>query len=165
MPGDLPRLTEVHFDARVLILACVLSLVTGVLFGLTSALHASSSSADPNRDLKEGGRSGSPSLRQHRFRSVLVATEIALSVVLLSGAGLLVRSFRQLRDMDAGFASAQVVTFTANPGFPILNNPAANRYLNAQPIAALSHEILRRVKALPGVEEAAMGGQQQRPVG
>jgi putative ABC transport system permease protein len=163
MPTDLPRLTEVHFDARVLILACVLSLVTGVLFGLTPALHASSSSADPNRDLKEGGRSGSPSRRQHRFRSVLVATEIALSVVLLSGAGLLVRSFWNTLQVDPGFDSQGLLV--ARIWIPNPNNPAANRYLTTQPIAAMSHEILRRVKALPGVEEAAIGGNNSVPLG
>ncbi|MGD0365476.1 MAG: ABC transporter permease, partial [Bryobacteraceae bacterium] len=101
MPSDLPRLSEVHFDARALSLACVLSLLTGILFGLTPSLRASG--GDPNRDLKEGTRGGTSSLRQNRFRSALVATEIALSVVLLSGAGLLVHSFWN--------------TLRANPGF------------------------------------------------
>src|ERR1700736_6016420 len=70
MPADLPRLNEVHFDARVVVLAFALSLLTGILFGLTPALHASD--ADPNEDLKEGARSGSPSARQNRFRGLLV---------------------------------------------------------------------------------------------
>src|SRR6202044_1131959 len=101
IPADLPRLAEVHFDARVVILACVLSLATGILFGLTPALHASST--DPNHDLKEGTRSGTASLRQNRFRSALVATEIALSVVLLSGAGLMVHSFWNTLRVNPGF--------------------------------------------------------------
>ena len=67
MPADLPRLSEVHFDARVLALAGLLSLVTGILFGLTPALNASAN--DPNNDLKEGTRGGTASLRQNRFRA------------------------------------------------------------------------------------------------
>jgi len=154
MPQDLPRLTEVHFDARVLILAGVLSVVTGILFGLTPSLNASG--ADPNSDLKEGGRSGSPSLRQNRFRSALVTTEIALSVVLLSGAGLLVHSFWNTLRVNPGFDADRLMV--ARIWIPFPNNPAANKYLTAAATAQLSREIIRRVRTLPGIEEAAMGG-------
>jgi putative ABC transport system permease protein len=159
MPADLPRLSEVHFDARVIVLACGLSLITGILFGLTPALHASG--ADPNRDLKEGGRSGSPSLRQNRFRGALVATEIALSVVLLSGAGLLVHSFWNALRVTPGFDPKGLMI--ARIWIPVPNNPKLNQYLTAPPIARLSREILRRVRALPGIEEAAMGGSNSVP--
>ena len=141
MPADLPRLTEVHFDARVIGLACVLSIVTGILFGLTPALHASRT--DPNLDLKEGARNGSPSLRQNRFRGVLVATEIALSVVLLSGAGLLVHSFWNTLQVNPGFDAKGLLV--ARIWIPYPNNPKANRYLTAPATAGLSREILRRV--------------------
>jgi predicted permease len=153
MPADLPRLAEVHFDARVVDLACLLSVVTGILFGLTPALHASGT--DPNRDLKEGGRSGTPSARQNRFRSALVATEIALSVVVLSGAGLLVHSFWNALRVNPGFDPKGLLV--ARIWIPVPNNPAMNRYQTAAQITTLSREILRRVKTLPGIEEVAVG--------
>ena len=154
MPPDLPRLAEVHFDTRALILACALSLITGILFGLTPALHASST--DPNRDLKEGGRSGTPSVKQNRFRAALVATEIALSVVLLSAAGLLVHSFWNALRVNPGFDSQGLMV--ARVWIPVPNNPTMNRYYTASAITNLSREILRRVKTLPGISEVAMGG-------
>ena len=160
MPADLPRLTEVHFDARVMGLACVLSIITGILFGLTPALHASGT--DPNRDLKEGARSGTPSARQNRFRGALVATEIALSVVLLSGAGLLVHSFWNTLRVNPGFDPKGLMV--ARIWIPFPNNLNMNRYLTTPSIAGLSREILRRVRALPGVEEAAMGGNNSVPL-
>ena len=160
MPPDLPRLAEVHFDARVIGLACLLSIVTGILFGLTPALHASST--DPNRDLKEGTRSGTPSVRQNRFRGVLVATEIALSVVLLSGAGLLVHSFWNTLRVNPGFDSKGLMV--ARIWIPFPNNPKMNRYLTAPSFASLSRELLRRVRTLPGIQEAAMGGNNSVPL-
>jgi putative ABC transport system permease protein len=160
MPSDLPRLSEVHFDARALSLACVLSLLTGILFGLTPSLHASS--GDPNRDLKEGTRGGTSSLRQNRFRSALVATEIALSVVLLSGAGLLVHSFWNTLRANPGFDPNGLMV--ARIWIPFPNNPAMNRYRTAPAIAGFTREILRRVRALPGIEKAAMGGDNSVPL-
>jgi predicted permease len=160
MPADLPRLAEVQFDARVIGLAFVLSLVTGILFGLTPALNASR--ADPNRDLKDGGRSGTPSQRQNRFRGILVATEITLSVVLLSGAGLLVHSFWNTLRVNPGFDPKGLIV--ARIWIPNPNNPAMNRYRTAPAIAGLTREILRRVRALPGIEEAAMGGNNSVPL-
>jgi predicted permease len=159
MPSDLPRLSEVHFDARVLILACLLSLLTGILFGLTPALHASAN--DPNRDLKEGTRGGTSSQRQSRFRGALVATEIALSVVLLSATGLLVHSFWNTLRVNPGFDPNGLMV--ARIWIPNPNNPAMNRYRTAPAIAGLTREILRRVRALPGIEEAAMGGNNSVP--
>ncbi len=160
MPSDLPRLSEVHFDARVVILACVLSLATGILFGLTPSLHASG--GDPNRDLKDGTRGGTSSLRQNRFRSALVATEIALSVVLLSGAGLLVHSFWNTLRVNPGLDPNGLMV--ARIWIPFPNNPAMSRYWTAPAIAAFTREILRRVRALPGIEEAAMGGDNSVPL-
>jgi len=160
MPADLPRLAEVHLDARVVGLACLLSLGTGLLFGLTPALHASRT--DPNSDLKEGARNGSPSLRQNRFRGVLVTTEIALAVVLLSGAGLLLHSFWNTLQVNPGFDANRLLV--ARIWIPFPNNPNANKYLQTQSIRALSHEILRQVRTLPGIEEAAMGGNNSVPL-
>jgi predicted permease len=160
MPSDLPRLNEVHFDARVVVLAFALSLLTGVLFGLTPALHASD--AEPNEDLKEGARGGSPSARQNRFRGFLVAVEIALSVVLLSAAGLLLHSFWNSMQSNPGFNPNQLMV--ARIWIPFPNNPQANRYRTVPPIAAMSHEVLRRARELPGVQDAAMGGNNSVPL-
>ncbi len=160
MPADLPRLNEVHFDARVVALAFALSLLTGVLFGLTPALHASDT--DPNEDLKEGARSGSPSARKNRFRGFLVAVEIALSVVLLSAAGLLLHSFWNSMQSNPGCNPNQLMVARIRIPFP--NNPAANPYRTAPPITAMSHEVLRLARELPGVQEAAMGGDNSVPL-
>jgi predicted permease len=160
MPSDLPRLAEIHLDARVLGIAAMLSLVTGILFGVTPALHASRT--DPNRDLKEGARNGTPSLRQNRFRGALVATEVALSVVLLSGAGLLVHSFWNALQVNPGFDPKNLTV--ARIWIPSPNDPKANRYLTAPPLAAFSREVLRQVRMLPGIEDAAMGGENSVPL-
>ncbi len=159
MPADLPRHAEVHFDAPVIGLACILSLLTGILFGLTPALHASRN--DPNLDLKEGTRGGAASLRQNRFRSALVATEVALSVVLLSGAGILLHSFWNTVRVNPGFDPDGLLV--TRIWIPSPNNPKANRYLTAAPVAAFSREVLRQVRMLPGVRDAAMGGDNSVP--
>jgi putative ABC transport system permease protein len=159
-PADLPRLAEVHFDARVLGLACALSLLTGILFGLTPALHASRT--DPNVDLKEGTRGGTAGRRQNRFRGALVATEIALSVVLLSGAGILLHSFWNTLHVNPGLDPQRLLV--ARIWIPFPNNPAANKYLNAPSTAALSREILRQAKTLPGIEAVAMGADDSVPL-
>jgi len=160
MPADLPRLSEVHFDARIVGLAFLLSIGTGILVGLTPAWHASNT--DPNQDLKEGGRSGSPSARQNRFRGALVAAEIALSVVLLIAAGLLVRSFWNTMRVNPGMDANRLMV--ARIWVPFPNNPAANRYRTASPTAAFSREVLRQVRMLPGIEDAAMGGENSVPL-
>ena len=160
MPSDLPRLNEIHFDARLVAFAFALSPLTGILFGLTPALHASD--VDPYEDLKDGARGGSASARQNRVRGLLVAVEIALSVVLLSAAGLLLHSFWNSMQSNPGFNPNQLMV--ARIWIPFPNNPEANRYRTVPPIAAMSHEVLRRVRELPGVREAAMGGNNSVPL-
>jgi predicted permease len=160
MPADLPRLAEVHFDARVLALACALSILTGILFGLTPALDASRT--DPNLDLKEGTRGGTASRRQNRFRGALVATEIALSVVLLSGAAILLHSFWNTLRVNPGLDPEGLLV--ARIWIPFPNNPAANKYRTVPSIAALSREILRQAKTLPGIEAVAIGGDNSVPL-
>jgi predicted permease len=153
MPADVPRLTEVHADWRVIGLAFLLSFVTGVLFGLTPALHASA--IDPNRDLKEGRRTGGgSSVRQNRSRSTLAVLEVALSVVLLISAGLLIRSFSALLQQEPGLEAKDLTV--GQIWIPVPNNPAANRYLNPPQRAALARELLRRLGTLPGVQKVAI---------
>ena len=154
MPSDVPRLAEVHADWRMAGLALLLSLFTGVVFGLAPALHASS--LDPNRDLKEGGRTGgSQSARQNRARGALVILEVALSVVLSIGAGLLIRSFSVMLQQKAGFEPAGVTV--GQIWVPVPNNPSANRYLRGPQRAALARKLLAQIAALPGVDKAAIG--------
>lgn len=154
MPADVPRLAEVHSDWRMVSLALALSIITGVLFGLTPALHASA--GDPNRGLKEGGRTGEgQSVRQNRSRAVLVVLEVALSVVLLTSAGLLVRSFSTMLRQQPGFEPKGLAV--GQIWIPVPNNPNANPYLNPPQRAALVRELLRQVTDLPGVQQAAIG--------
>lgn len=154
VPADVPRLAEVHSDWRALTLALALSIVTGVLFGLAPAAHASAT--DPNRDLKEGGRiGGRQSVRQTRSRAVLVTVEVAVSVVLLIGAGLLVRSFSAMLQQRPGLEPSGLTV--GQIWIPNPNDPKANRYLTSPQRAALARELLRQMAALPGVQGAAMG--------
>jgi putative ABC transport system permease protein len=127
MPPDVPRLIEVQSDWGMVALALGLSMVTGILFGLTPALHASA--MDPNGNLKEGGRTGgTQSVRQNRSRAALVMLEVALSVVLLTGAGLLIRSFSAMLQQKPGLDPKGLTT--GQIWIPVPNNPKANRYLS-----------------------------------
>jgi hypothetical protein len=154
MPTDVPRLTEVHADWRMVALALVLSVATGVLFGLTPALHVSA--LDPNRDLKEGGRTGAgQSVRQNRTRAALVVVEVALSVVLLIGAGLLIRSFSAMLQQDPGLDPKGLTA--GHIWIPVPNNPKADRYLTTPPRAALARELLHQLATLPSVQRVAIG--------
>ena len=154
MPADVPRLSEVHSGWPMVFLALLVSLATGVLFGMTPALHAAS--LDPNRDLKEGGRTGGgPSVRQNRFRAALVTLEVALSMVLLVGAGLLIRSFAATLGEEPGLDPKNLTA--GQIWIPVPNNPQANRYLRPQQRATLARDLLHRLAALPGVKKAAIG--------
>jgi putative ABC transport system permease protein len=145
-PATLPRLNELSIDGRVLAFSLLISLVTGVLFGLFPALQASR--PDLNETLKEGGRSGgSASGRQH-MRGALVIAEVALSVALLIGAGLLLRSFAKLQDVELGFKPENLLTMR-------INLPR-NRYSGDQESWAFYTRLLRETKALPGVQDAAL---------
>jgi len=154
MPADVPRLAEVHADWRMVAFALVLSLATGVLIGLMPALHASG--IDPNRDLRDGGRTGGgQSVRQHRSRAALVVLEVALSAVLLIGAGLLARSFSATLRQDPGLDTGRLVVGQVWVPFP--NNPKANQYLTVPQRAGLARELLTRIAQIPGMEQTAIG--------
>jgi putative ABC transport system permease protein len=145
MPADVPRLGEVHADWRMVAFALVLSLATGVLVGLMPALHASA--IDPNRDLRDGGRTGGgQSLRQNRSRATLVVLEVALSAVLLIGAGLLVRSFSAAISQNPGLDPQRLVA--GQIWAPIVDVPKR---------AELARELLARLDVLPGMEHTAIG--------
>jgi putative ABC transport system permease protein len=153
-PPDLPRLNEVTISASVLFFAFLVSILTGIIFGLAPALQ----DASPNQiaSLREGSRGSGSSKRQMRVSSALVASEVALSLILLVGAGLFLRSFWQILQVRSGFNSHNVVTAQIWLSFP--NDPSQNRYLTVPKRAAFMREVLRRVSALPGVEAASIGG-------
>jgi predicted permease len=153
-PVDIPRLSEVTISPGVLLFALAISVLTGVIFGLAPALQA----ASPNQitSLREGSRGSGSSKRQMRVSSALVASEVALSLILLIGAGLFLRSFWQILQVRPGFNPHHVVT--AQMWLSVPNDPAQNRYLTVPKRAAFMREVVRRVSALPGVEEASIGG-------
>ena len=144
-PGDIPRLNEVSLDARVLLFTFGVSLVTGVMFGLFPALQA----ANPNLNetLKEGGRGTTEGGRGGRARRILVVAEIALALVPLVGAGLMVKSFVRLQEVDPGFNPERVLAVEVYlPG---------TTYKEGQQATAFYQQLLTRVQNLPGVEAAS----------
>ena len=111
-PDILPRATEIAIDLRVLAFTAAIAVLTGLLFGIAPATQMAR--ADVNSALREGGRGNAMGFRRNRLRSVLVIGEVALALVLLSGAGLLMRSFYRLQSVDTGFDPHNVLTFRTN---------------------------------------------------
>jgi predicted permease len=148
-PGNIPRIgpdgAAVSVDVSVLCFTLLVSLGTGTLFGLAPALHCSR--ADLNSTLKESSSRSGSGLRQNKVRSLLVVSEIALSIVLLVGSGLLIRNFSDLRQVDPGFDPRNVLTMdTALTG---------SRYDHTTAIWDMTRQVVARVDAIPGVEAAA----------
>ena len=146
-PAELPRLSEIAIDRRVLAYAAGASVFTSLLFGLIPALHASRRGSGEH--LKEGGRTGTDGRRGRRLRAALAVGELAIALVLLVGAGLLIRSFIALNNADPGFATRGVLTLR-------LNLPAAS-YGEPARITGFFEQLVERLDALPGVESAAAG--------
>jgi putative ABC transport system permease protein len=152
MPSNVPRLSEVRIDWVVLAFALVISILTGLVFGLAPALHSAKGAL--SSAIREGGRGSGYSTKTGRLRDVLIVSELAFAVVLMVGAGLLLRTLRDLLQENPGFNPTQVVT--ANIQLPNPNEPEADPYLDNLPRANFDRELLRRVKAIPGVELAAI---------
>jgi putative ABC transport system permease protein len=144
-PADVPRLDQVGLDARVLGFTVGVAGLVGLFFGLAPALQVSKT--DLNDVLKEGGRGSSEGHGRNRVRALLVVSEIALSVLLLIGAGLLIKSFVLLRDVNPGFDAQHVLTMRL-----ALFDSRYGRDIQLQP--AFFRELTSRVSALPGVEAA-----------
>jgi predicted permease len=159
-PADIPRLNEVDISASVLFFAFLISIVAGVLFGLAPALQAAH--PDQVENLREGGRGMGTGRRHTRISRVLVVSEIALAIVLLAGAGLLLRSFWHVLEVHPGFNPAHLSTVQI--WIPISNNPANDPYSVEEKRADFLLELYRRISALPGVEQASISGNDTLPM-
>lgn len=142
-PPGIPRLNEVTLDTGVLLFTLSLALLAGLLFGLLPAWKMSRS--NPNEALKEGSSSSSGGLRLHQTRGWLVVAECGLAVVLLAGAGLLIRSFLQLQAVNPGFKPEGVLLVRISPPLSMLGGARAEAFLQ---------QLHERVAALPGVQAA-----------
>jgi predicted permease len=144
-PGNIPRLEDIAINGAVLAFTLVVSLITGGLFGLAPVWRAIK--VDLNTSLKAGGRSGQSDgglhLRRHSLRGLLVVSELALSLMLLIGAGLLIRSFVRLQSVPPGFTTDHVLTLELAPNSP--------QYREDKPVINFYREIESRVAHLPGV--------------
>jgi putative ABC transport system permease protein len=143
---NIPRLRETTLDARVLGFTMVMSLLTGVVFGLAPAFQAVK--FDLHTALKEGGRTSASPKGGSRLRRVLVVTEVALSLVLLVGAGLLIRSFWLLQHVETGFKAERLLTMRLYP--------PASTYTDDGRVALLYETLQQRVRSLPGVKDSAV---------
>ena len=146
--GSIPRAADVALDRNVLAFACLVSIATGFLFGLAPAWQASRSAL--GAALKEGGRSSATSAGRG-LRSALLVAEVALSIVLLVGAMLLLRSFAKLTNVDPGFRPENVLAFRV--ALPQTSYPQPHNQI------AFFDRLLETLQAAPGVETAAMNHQ------
>jgi predicted permease len=152
VPPGVPRLNEVRIDWVVLAFALLISILTGLVFGLAPALNSTKGALSPA--LREGGRGSGSGTKTGRMRDVLIVSELAFAVVLMVGAGLLLRTLGNLLQENPGFNPTQVVT--ANMQLATRNDPKTDPYLNIPRRATFDRELLRRMKAIPGVELAAI---------
>ena len=144
-PASIPQVATVGLDARVLAFLLIVSLATGVGFGLAPALRASAS--DLNDALKQGARGSTEGMRRNRFRSLLMASEFALALMLLVGAGLMIRSVVALQAIDPGFNPHNLLTMV----IPV----AGSREAAPEQRATFYQQLLHRMRALPGVASAS----------
>src|SRR5262249_2863977 len=140
VPPSLPRLSEVRIDGPVLAFALLLAVVTGLVFGLAPALQ----SARVASSLREGGRGSGTGRSTGRLRDTLVVSELAFAVILMVGAGLLLRTLGNLLNQDSGFIPVEVVA--ANLQLPNPNEHAQDPYLDVPRRTVFARELLRRVK-------------------
>ena len=145
-PGTLPRMGEVRVDRGVLVFTSLLSLASGVLFGLAPALQVSRTRL--NETLKEGGRAATETRGRQRLRGLLVVGQMALALMLLVAAGLMVKSFMRLQQVDPGFDSRGLLT--------VQLSLSKARYPDARQQAAFYARLLERTRSLPGVQAAGV---------
>jgi putative ABC transport system permease protein len=143
--GQIPRAESIEVDSSVLAFTILVSVATGLIFGMAPALQASRT--DLNSTLKDGAR-GTIGAGGHRLRSALVIGEVALSLLLLAGAGLMIKSFWRLQQVDPGFNPQNLLSVEVT--LP------ATRYPESQQRTAFFQQVLERVSTLPGVSAAAV---------
>ncbi|HEX8279927.1 MAG TPA: ABC transporter permease, partial [Chthoniobacterales bacterium] len=146
IPDSISQAQAIGIDAKVLIFTALIAVVTGLIFGLAPASQASSFNL--NETLKEGGRDSASGSRGNRIRNVLVIAEVAVSFILLIGAGLLINSFLHLRNLHPGFRSDHLLTMKVAL--------SEVKYPDKERRAPFYAELVRRVQALPGVDSAAV---------
>lgn len=143
LPGEFPRLDEIQVDWRVLAFTLVASIFTGILFGFAPALQFIRRNVQES--IRETGRGAAGSLRRSRFRQALIVAEVALSVVLLAGAGLLFRSFMHLQSVNTGFVAEKVLTARLSPSQP--------NYRADADFVSFYQQVTEKISALPGVQD------------
>jgi putative ABC transport system permease protein len=143
-PERLARLSGIHMDTRVLLFVLLVSVLTGIVFGMAPVWIAAR--ANVAEALKESGRSTTGSTIGHSIRKILVTSELAVALVLLVGAGLLIKGFSRLRSMNPGFSSVNVMTM-------YLQLPAT-RYGEITKQTQFRRELLTRLNSLPGMQAA-----------
>ena len=152
VPASVPRLAEVGIDRTVLLSALVISIFTGMIFGLAPAFQAMK--ADMTTAIREGAQGSGYSAKTFRLRSLLIVSELALAVVLMVGAGLLLRTFWGLLQENPGFNPSRVVT--ASVYLPVPNDPKMDVYADFSKRTSFIREVIRRVAAIPGIDRAAI---------
>ena len=148
IPPDIAHADTIAIDGKVLAFTLLIALVTGLIFGLAPASQASHFNL--SETLKEGGRDSGAGARGKRLRSSLVIAEVAVSVVLLIGAGLLINSFIHLRNLDPGFRADHLLALSVNL--------SEVKYPDTARRTAFFDEVVRRVQPLPGVQSVAVAG-------
>jgi predicted permease len=147
LPADFPRSHDIHVNAAVFAFTFLVSIATGVLFGMAPALQAAA--IDPKQGLARGGRTTTGSSAQSRLRSALVVSEVSLACVLLIGAGLMLSSFLNQLRLDPGFEEEHVLTANLSLPFAEYNKPILT--------ARFCEQLAMNLNLLPGVESAGMG--------
>ena len=151
--ASIPRPDAIRLDGPVLLFAFALATMCAVLSGLVPALHASRAAVTDH--LREGGRQGGGTASR-RTRNALVAAEVALALVLLTGAGLLMRTLWSMQSLDRGFTTERVLLATVSPPASSYSNPLAVRGFYAR--------LLERVRSMPGAESAALTSDVLQPL-
>ena len=148
IPVTIAQVETITINGTVLVFTLFVALLTGIAFGLVPAIQGSHFNL--NDTLKEGGRGSGGGSKGNRIRGLLVIGEVAVSFVLLIGAGLLINSFLHLRNLDPGFRSDHLLTMKVNL--------SEVKYPDRERRAAFFDEVMRRVRELPGVRSAAVAG-------
>ncbi|HTT17402.1 MAG TPA: ABC transporter permease [Candidatus Sulfotelmatobacter sp.] len=143
-PGNIPRVQTVSIDVHAALFLLAATILTSVGFGLVPALQASS--VNLSDTLKEGARGGGEGFRRSRLRSLLVVSELALALMLLIGAGLMIRTFAALQAVDAGFNPHNVIS--------MMVSVAGSKEADSGRRTVFYHQLIERVRSLPGVEAA-----------